>query len=439
MKILVISLLAGAWFNTDPAIVDTLNLDYCYDRIENHYPLARKMELQERITDLRLELAQTGYYPQIDLGGRASYQSEVTKFPTAGSGGASFPALSKDQYRVTLDVTQPIYTGGRVGVRKNIEREKSRQEILATEVQLHEIREQVNEVYFGILLARQRSSTLSLLLENLTSQLETVRARIKNGVLLPSQQYILQAELARIQQDSIEVRSDIRSGIRVLGELIGQQVDVDAVLKVPNLKLQALAEADVQRPEWLLFDSSSDLLDFRKELVNSEKLPVVSAFGLLSYGRPGYNFFNNDFHEFYMVGASVQWNFWGWNNSDEEKSILTIQQQQIQEDRQGFNRQLQMALLRIQEEIQSLQDQIDRDKEIIDLRKRIVEESESQLKNGVITATEYVTELNRAGEAQLALSARRIQLARMLVQYATTKGLSVSKYDESVSTKNSEK
>ena len=60
--------------------------------------------------------------------------------------------------------------------------------------------------------------------------------------------------------------------------------------------------------------------------------------------------------------------------------------------------------------------------EIIALRKKILETSRSQLKNGVITSSAYVTELTNLFEAENNLSTHHIQLQFAKANYKTTKG-----------------
>ncbi len=424
MKLIIVALAIGGWTGAGPVQPDTLSLKYCYERIREHYPLAQKQELQAKVADLNVRIANTGYYPQLELGGSASYQSEVTTIP-AGPGGQALPGISKDQYQVSIDINQPVYNGGAVGIRKNLERERGRREQLSTEVQLQELRSQVDDVYFNILLAQQQSRTNELMIKSLRSQLETVISRVKNGMLLASQQYILEAELIKALQDSSGIVSNIETGYQVLGELIDKELSEDDVLIIPEIRYEPLTRTEAERPEFALFQSSKHLLEQQKNLSAARQWPQVSAFGSLAYGRPGYNFLNDDFHEYYRVGVRVSWNFWNWKNSADEQQILAIRQQEIEKDEQAFTRQLSAVLDRITQHITLLENQIERDKDIIALREKVVAESSSQLEKGVITATEYITQLTRANQAQLMLFTHQIQLARMKINYATAKGIPV--------------
>ncbi len=409
----VLSILGG----TQP---DSISLEYCYQQAYEHYPTAKKIALQEKITELNVYNANTGYFPDITINGQATYQSEVTKIGLPGGGGP--PSVSKDQYEGSVDVTQTIFNGGSVGIQKELERAKGEQQIHATEVNLQQIRSQIDQVYFGILLSQQQAKTISLLIENLEEQLSTVRSQVENGILLPSQQHILEAELISARQDSIDNYSNIRAGYNVLGEIIGEEItpETELVLMQEQPNYESLYP---KRSELDLFESQRRSLEKQRELVRTKRMPSLSAFGTAAYGRPGLNFLNDDFHDYYIAGLKVQWNVWGFFNANREQQVLKIEQQKIDQDQRAFQRQLNASLDRISERIESIKENMMRDQEIIELRQQVVEESASQLENGVITATEYVTELTRANQARLSLYINRVRLSQAKAEYLTTLGI----------------
>lgn len=409
-----------------PEAPDTLTLEYCYSRVENHYPLARKIEVQKEITNLNKKIANTASYPQLNFGASATYQSEVTDLAFPSGGQVAAPDLSKDQYKVTMDISQSIYNGGAVDIRKNLEQVRGEQQQQNTKVELHQLKEQINQVYFVILLSRQQLEIVGTLTENLRSQLKSVRSGVQNGALLPSQQYILEAELIKSQQDSAGIQSNIRSGYGVLSRLIGEEVGMDIPLKVPHLGpvLQGEDSLAYNRPEFDLFESNRRALDYQKELAWTEKLPSLSAFGTAAYGRPGFNVFENDLHPYYIVGLRLEWNFWASRNATDRRQVYNLQQKSINEEERAFERQLKATLSKIREQIQSLEDQIARDREILELREKVVAEVSSQMKNGTATATEYISELNKATRARLAMMMNKTKLAQAKVDYQTTLGIS---------------
>ena len=66
---------------------------------------------------------------------------------------------------------------------------------------------------------------------------------------------------------------------------------------------------------------------------------------------------------------------------------------------------------------------IQKDEELITLREKIVESTYSQLQNGTITSTVYLTELNNKTQSQLMLETHKLQLLQAKINYLTTKGV----------------
>lgn len=421
----LITIIAFLFSGLQSSTQDTLTLEYCYSRLESHYPISKKLELQNEITRLNKQIAHTAYYPQLNLGAKATYQSEVTEFQVPAGGQAIGPDLSRDHYQVTLDVSQSIYNSGAVGIAKNLEEVKGEQESQAIQIQLHQLKEQVNRVYFGILLSRQQAAIIHSVSESLRSQVESMKSKVKNGVILPTQLYILEAELIKIKQDSIDIDANIEAGYDVLSRLIDRDLNTNVSLEIPKIEAGFIAKDTIAklRPEFNLFESNRRYINYQKELAQTKLAPSLSAFGTAAYGRPGFNVFENDLHGYYLIGLKLNWNFWSARNAGTRKEVLNLQKKSLNEEEQAFERQLRASLDKIEEEIQSLENQIQRDKEIVALRNKVVKVVASQLENGTATATEYITELNKKTQAELSMRLHKTKLSQARIDYKTTMGI----------------
>src|SRR5699024_3895112 len=129
---------------------------------------------------------------------------------------------------------QNIFNGGAVGLQKEMQKAISRQKANTTEVSLYKMRRQLNQVYYGILLSRENLKVNQLLIDNLKSRLKTVRSQVENGVLLQSQQFILEAESLKAKQNRSDITANIKAGYLVLSELTGKQFRSDTKLALPE-------------------------------------------------------------------------------------------------------------------------------------------------------------------------------------------------------------
>ncbi|WP_200880917.1 TolC family protein [Porphyromonas cangingivalis] len=150
-KILFLLLLGGIPLTAGAQDVLSLNIDSCYVMTERNYPLVNQYALIEKSRDYTVSNVSKGYLPQLTLSGQASYQTEVTELPISIPN-VNVPTLNKDQYKAYVELNQPITdlftTRNKVQLaqsRADVERQK-------IDVELHKLRERVNQLFFGIIL-----------------------------------------------------------------------------------------------------------------------------------------------------------------------------------------------------------------------------------------------------------------------------------------------
>lgn len=402
---------------------DTLSLSHVYEKAYDYYPLVEKIEAQNHIERLQRQVAQSRYYPSIELSGLASYQSDVTEVEFVPPG-SEVPTFSKDRYTISMDLNQPIYSGGAISLTDQLEQAESEVVRRSVEAAMQQVRQQVDDIYFNILLVKQESKALQLVSEELRERLREVQANVENGAMLPGQQKILEAELIENKQDSIRTQAALRSGFLALEVLTGEDLPEDTDLELPQIAPQNVSDSSAGHPKYRLFSARQSLLDTQRELREAEGRPKLSAFGTAAYGRPGLNMFDDALQPYYIVGVRLRWNFWDWFNSGREIETIRYEQQKLQSDEDAFTRQLNSKSRRIQEEINALKTLLKHDQQIIFLRREVVQESRSQLDNGAITATEFISELQRANRAELARYLHEIQLVQKNIEYLTHTGQS---------------
>ncbi|MDX1741840.1 MAG: TolC family protein, partial [Rhodothermales bacterium] len=233
----------------------------------------------------------------------------------------------------------------------------------------------------------------------------------------------LAAEVLNVQQQLIETETNGDWALGVLSELTGRVHDDDTVLLLPYPVAVEDRPPGRDRPEYDVFDLGRTALSSQKELVNRRNRPNVSLFAETAFGRPpGLDFFETDFKPFDSTGLLMIWRPWKWRSDRRERQVLDLRKELLDAEEESFSRQISIALRKDVADIDRLQQQIERDAEVVRLRARITQQAASQLENGVITSSDYLTERNAESRAQLALEIHRIQLAQTRARYLTTIG-----------------
>ena len=398
---------------------DTLYLDDCYKEAIDNYPLTKGKDLLGSANELRIKNLQTNYLPQINLNGQATYQSDVVKLPI-NIPNLSIPELPKDQYKVSVDVNQIIYDGGITNSQKKLEEASLATDVQQIEVELYKIKERINQVYFTILLLQENERVLNLKRNELKDRLKVMESRVKNGVLTQSYVDILQAELLKVEQQMIEINIGKSTAFDILGEFMNKELSESLTLQLP--KMQITIDNSINRPEYTLFDLQMNKIDASSKLLSTKRNPRLYGFGQFGYGRPGLNMLSDEFDSFYIVGAKFNWNLWDWNQNKKERQILSLQKDIINTHKETLGKNINISLKNEEATIQKLEEIIEKDYEIIALRSKITKASASQLENGVITSTDYITNLNTEIQAKINLESRKIQLVQSQINYLTIKG-----------------
>jgi outer membrane protein TolC len=165
------------------------------------------------------------------------------------------------------------------------------------------------------------------------------------------------------------------------------------------------------------------MLDATINLTQKKRMPTLGAFANAGYGKPGYDFFNDEIHGFYMVGAQFQWNIWDWKQTNREKQQLSVQKLLIEDNKETFDKNLNIALSEAELRKIKLQQLIVKDKAIIDLQTRISTRSADQMKNGTKTSADYLRDLNVEKQARINLESREIQLIQSQIDELMIKGV----------------
>ncbi len=401
--------------------LDSISLEDCYGMAERAYPLLanRKLVLQEgEVNAARLK---TAYLPSLYFQAEAKYLSEVINLNQAlPIPGFDIPSPPNDQYNLSIVLKQLIYDGGITKKRKEIELQKSLIEEQSIKIEMYKLKERINTIFFSILLLQNNRLIYGITEQNLNESLKMAESAVRNGTLLQSDLDLLEVEIAGLQQTMLENEFNISKGIKVLAMLVDTNFTDNIILQLPEVILDY--EARPERPEISLFEMQKRNLDLSTNLLSSSRRPVLSGFGQFGYGQPGLNPMNDSFDSYYILGIKLSWNIYDWNKTGKEKEVLEINRQKISNQRASFEYNLNMELRQEREDIKKYSALIEKDKEIIELRERIVASSVSRLNNGVINSADYIRDLGSSMAARIKLNIHDLLLVKSKIYYITIQG-----------------
>ena len=400
-------------------------LDDCQQAAEKNYPLIQQYGLIEKTTQLTVANIQKGWLPQVSAQAQATYQSDVTAWPSEMKAmmsgmGIDMRGLTKDQYRVGIDVQQTIYDGGVIGSQKRIAREQGKVQAAQNEVNIYNVRKRVNEMYFGLLLIDEQiklNTDLQTLLAGNERKLESMT---KRGTAAESDLQSVKAERLNAVQKGTELVSQKQMLQRMLSTFCG--IEINNIQK-PQVKSDGrnLATGN-QRPELKVLDAQISVLNAQEKALNAALMPKVGVFAQGFYGYPGLNMFEDMMRHKWslngLVGARVTWTIGALYTRKNDKAKLQL----TESSREVFLFNNNLEQIQQNENIERYQKLMAHDGEIISLRQAVRKAAESKLAHGIIDVNDLVREINQENAACVQQSVHEIEMLKEIYDNKYTIG-----------------
>ena len=402
------------------------SLDECRHLAREHYPEIRQYDLIAQTEQYNLSNAARAWIPQVTLSGQATYQSATPTYPEAfntilQANGIEMAGISRDQYKIAVDVSQHIWDGGKSKADKAIAEAETEEQRSRVDVSLYDLQSRVDNLYFGILLLDERKAQTEALIEVLASNLARLQTYYRNGVAMQADVDAVEAELLTARQSLGQVESSRASYRRMLEIFIGQPLAAENLERPAMRELQSRTSA---RPELALFEAQESKLEAQRKAINASLMPRFSAFAQGYYGYPGLDMFKSMVSSAWtpnaIVGVRMSWNIGAFYTKRKNLEKLNAAEKQIAVQRDVFLLNTQMQTTQDDGEIARLRQAITDDSRIVELRRRVRMAAESQLKNGVIDSTDLLRKISDETAAALARSTHEIELLQATYRLKTT-------------------
>ena len=403
----------------NPELTSVITLEAAQEAALQHYPVIKQIGITDSITHLSIENLQKNYLPQFSMGAQWTYQSDVTqiKIPIPG---VTVNPLNKDQYKIQAEVSQLLYDGGSNIAQKKLQQGSAAVEKKKWDLELFRLRDRVRQIFVGILFFDAQLKQVDLAQTDVQTGIRKTQALVDNGLAFQSGVLLLRAELLKLGQRKTELSSGRKGLIYALSVYTGQGLDESTLFISPELKN---SESQLlNRPEISIFEQQSLVSENQKELISAKSKPKASLFVQGGYGRPGLNFLKNDPALFYIGGVRLNWSLSVLYTRKNELAQIGFQKQSLALQSDQFVLQTRALEKQQDAEIQKLADLLKADDEIILLREQINVSVKAQLENGVITATDYLREINATDQARQSKASHQVLLLQAQLNKQTLLG-----------------
>ena len=118
----------------------------------------------------------------------------------------------------------------------------------------------------------------------------------------------------------------------------------------------------------------------------------------------------------------MQWTPFDWFNNSRKQEILEINKSFVNIEKENFDKNLKISLIKDSEDIEKYNMLITRDEDISSRQKLIVAEYFSKLKNNTITITDFLNQFNQQTQTEISLKLHKLQKLNALINLLTKSG-----------------
>ena len=387
-----------------------------WEAAEQNYPLIRQHELISLTQDATLENIQRGWLPQINASAQATLQSDVPGWPEEMKGmlnqmGLDIQGLRRDQYRVGIDIVQPVYDGGMIRSKANVARAEAEVADAEADVQIYQLRRRVNDLYFGLLMLEEQIRLNAEQCALLAANEKKLASMCEHGTAAESDWGTVRAEMLACEQKGHDLEAQRSTLERLLAVFCGREkVSVELPHGDPIYNNVSSEEA---HPELRLVDAHLRLVEMHDRQLDVALRPRLSLFASGYYGYPGYNMFDDMMHHRWtlngIVGAKLTWNLTPLYTRRSDKARLRLQREQAEVGRDVFLFNQRLQTEQQGDDIERLSRNLASDEEIISLRQSVRHAAESKLQHGIIDTSSLVREIGNENTARLNQALHKVQ------------------------------
>ena len=388
-----------------PVAVHALSLNEARSMARDNFPAIRQYRMIEQSRDFTLDNVAKGWLPQVSISAGAYGFTDILKsdqrMEQMGMDMNNFMA------NASVMIKQSLYDGGQIAARKKVVWAESQVQKQQLDVSMYAINEQVDQLFFSILLLDEQLEQNALLQKDLATSEQTIRSMMTGGIANETDLDAILVERLKAEQQNESLLASRQTYLRMLGVFVGK--DLTAAAETLEKPAQGYVRANVNRPELKYYASQNLLLDAQRKQLNTQLRPTVGIFGMGMVHSKMSDMLNNGMM---VAGVSVSWNIGALYTRKNDIRKIEVQRQINDSQREVFlfNNRLQNE--EANGAIASLKRQIEKDEEIVRLRENIRGKSDRKVELGTKSVNELVSDINAVSLARAQKAMHEIQLLK---------------------------
>jgi outer membrane protein TolC len=374
-------------------------------------------EKQKALLDRKLRFT---YRPSLYLVGDAGYNSEVTAIDLGSNLPINPPVPDKDRESIGLEIRQLIWDGGITSVSRKMNKLEADSGVQEAMAAVHNREIEATNLYFKIINLTESISIFELHQANLNTRLEQVDALFRNGLRENSDVQLIRCDLLTLDNNLVGLVNEKKASIDQLAALCNFSLD-----ETMDFTLPVLPESNntvISRNEVIRLETLASLQKVNSTLATKKSYPTITARANYSYGKPGFDMFSTDYHDYYSAGINLSWKLWDFRQSTYDKRIALNKAKILETTKSDLLLTINNALKSIDSELESTRIHIRNAQVKVSLLEDIVKAYTDKYNSGVITTQELLIQSNNLMSARIELQQSNTRLTALQATRILTMG-----------------
>lgn len=413
--LLLYVLSAGSSFAQDGGA--SLSLNDCIAKALKSHPQLGIYEHRLNQQKEKLSSVKADYLPR--LGATASYDrlSYVTQSKQRYLDGSS------NDYQADVTVTQPLYTGGKLGSEKNFARFAINSAEQGYSVAREEVVLGVKTAYFRLLFAQDILKSKNELFEYTESAYKTA-FDLNKRTKMPREETLLRLEvqLNEVRHELIAAQAGQeiarKSLLNAMGVYSAGSIEVQTV--EDTLVLDEVLNADFENPEILRITEDLKGAGEQIKAARSGFYPQVKA--RYSYGHEWSDLPGGD--NDWIAGVAVDLNIWDWGKTKAEVKQAKAFQNELKSVEALLKQQIGLELDSARLEFESAVNRLKIAQSNCEQSKKSLEMFSNRYKDSLVTSIELLDAQKAFSQAQVNCASTKLdmRLAKARIEQITGRG-----------------
>jgi hydrophobe/amphiphile efflux-1 (HAE1) family protein len=376
----------------------SLNFDQALERALTANQALKVVQERVRENQAYVTEAKTNYLPQVNFNYlyTPSQRFPLIRIPAGifGPEETTFQANFQRQNILGFDITQPLYTGGRLRSAQAIQESGLDASRLELERSRQDLQYRVVEVFYNALLKQQGVGVTDEQIRLSETQLALARARYEAGTV--ARLDVLQAEvqLANARARRIQMRAEVDAALQAVRTVLslpqGQPLTLVGTLD-EGREIPGREELDLAlpaRPDLRAFTARRDQAEFASRLANGEWKPSLAFRGTLQYQEDAFGSVLSNENQNYTFGLAVQVPLMAAPGASARRSAAQAQKRQAEYGLNASTDQARLDLETAWTTLQAAAEVVATQQKALELARESVQIAQVSYENGVITSAE---------------------------------------------------